>query len=401
MPRMFFDRCPACLLAANLLMAPAEVDATEAAQAAAGARAFAGATVTPSSMFEYWRLVAEYRAARQVFEEQHAQYWNRVAEKRRERNAKRRSKQQVEFSDYVLTQPPVYTGPPRPVDPWQPEQPPAPRKHIAVVADFLQAAAEHFQFRPQRPASEMQYKREYARAAAAAGLTREQVVRIYAFESSGNGNYDVQAGLEYSPEARAISTALGYNQLLNANSVSLLAEHGQQILAVLRQKAAALADERKRALERKIAVVERMTAFTRTVPVKWDEHVKLAGTPHGLAVHALVLDIDVGPILQVQKLVNSLKFARSKGHAKPLTAAELEMLNLTGDGNGFDMITLPPELRDKVPTSNFFQPSGYARNAVARRNNTVSALIAATDQKMDEEAKLQGAIDMAAAFDGR
>jgi hypothetical protein len=148
-------------------------------------------------------------------------------------------------------------------------------------------------------------------------------------------------------------------------------------------------------------VLERMAAFTRTVPVKWDEHVELAGTPRGLAVHALVLDVDVGPLLQVQKLVNSLRFARLKGYTKPLTAAELEMLNLTGDGNGFDMLSLAPEMRQKVPTANFFQPSGYARNAVARRNNTVSALIAATDSKMDEEARLRGALDMAAAFDGR
>ncbi len=35
----------------------------------------------------------------------------------------------------------------------------------------------------------------YARVAAAAGLTREQAVRIYAFETGGNGGYDSQAGL--------------------------------------------------------------------------------------------------------------------------------------------------------------------------------------------------------------
>ena len=396
---MFFDRCPACLLAV-VILAPAQTGASEPA-ANAGTRSFAQAQVAPLSIFEYYRRLAEYRAARQIFEEQHARYWSSVSEKRRERNAKRRSKQAIALDDYVLTQPPVYAGPPMPIDPSQPEPPPAPRKYVPVVADFRQAAAEHFQFRPQLPASEMEYKREYARLATAAGLTKDQVVRIYAFELSGNGNYDVQAGLEYTLDARAISTALGYNQLLNANSISLLAEQGHRILAALRNKAAKLAEEPKRALERKIAVVERMAAFTRTVPVKWDEHVKLAGTPRGLAVHALVLDVDVGPLLQVQKLVNSLRFASLKGYTKPLTAAELEMLNLTGDGNGFDMLSLSPEMRQKVPTANFFQPSGYARNAVARRNNTVSALIAATDSKMDEEAKLKGALDMAAAFDGK
>ena len=396
---MFFDRCPACLIA-TVMLAPAQTCASEPAHNA-GARSFAQAQVVPSSMLEYYRLLAEYRAARKIFEEQHASYWSSVSEKRRERNAKRRSKQAITLDDYVLTQPPVYAGPPMPIDPSQPEPPPVQRKYVPVVADFLQAAAEYFHFGPQMPVSEMEYKREYARLAAAAGLTKDQVVRIYAFESSGNGKYDVQAGLEYTLDARAISTALGYNQLLNANSVSLLAEHGHHILAALRNKAARLTGEPKRALERKIAVVERMAAFTRTVPVKWDEHVKLAGTPRGLAVHALVLDVDVGPLLQVQKLVNSLRFARLKGYTKPLTAAELEMLNLTGDGNGFDMLSLLPEMRQKVPTANFFQPSGYARNAVARRNNTVSALIAATDSKMDEEARLKGAVDMAAAFDSK
>jgi hypothetical protein len=37
-------------------------------------------------------------------------------------------------------------------------------------------------------------------------------------------------------------------------------------------------------------------------------------------------------------------------------------------------------------------------NSVAIRNNTVAKLIAATDTKMDEESKLQGAKDLAAAF---
>jgi hypothetical protein len=73
-------------------------------------------------------------------------------------------------------------------------------------------------------------------------------------------------------------------------------------------------------------------------------------------------------------------------------------MNLTGDGNGFDMVTMPASLRAQVPTANFFQPSGYRDNPVAIRNNTVAKLLAATDAKMDSESKLQGAKDMAAAF---
>ena len=67
-------------------------------------------------------------------------------------------------------------------------------------------------------------------------------------------------------------------------------------------------------------------------------------------------------------------FARSKGHTRPLTAAELELMNFTGDGNGIDLVTMPQEMRAQVPTSNFFQRGGYERNPIARRTGVVSAL---------------------------
>src|SRR5262249_1788108 len=94
----------------------------------------------------------------------------------------------------------------------------------------------------------------YAKVAAAAGLTREQAVRIYAFESGGNGKYDVQAGLEYPrPDARAISTALGYNQLSSTNSVELLAGKGENFVKALQAKGAALSGEGLDALARTLA----------------------------------------------------------------------------------------------------------------------------------------------------
>ncbi len=134
------------------------------------------------------------------------------------------------------------------------------------------------------------------------------------------------------------------------------------------------------------------------MPNAWSEHEKLGLTPQGIGVHALNLDLDVGPLLQTLKLTDSINFARRKGYAAPLSAAELEMMNLTGDGNGFDMVSMPQAMRSQVPTSNFFQRRGYERNPVASRNNTVSKLIAATDVKMDKETALQGARDLAAAF---
>ena len=160
------------------------------------------------------------------------------------RNAKRRNRQPIELTDYVLTQPPLYTGPRRPIDPQAPGPPPSERPPIPVVADFLQAAAEQYGFVPQRPPSDLDFKRAYARAARAVGLTREQIVGVYAFETGGRGAYDTQAGLEPpGPGKHAVSPAIGYNQLLSTNSVSILAEHGGRVLAALRQKAKTLNGE--------------------------------------------------------------------------------------------------------------------------------------------------------------
>ncbi len=78
-----------------------------------------------------------------------------------------------------------------------------------MVADFLAAAQREFKFVPQTPQKESEFKRAYAKAALAAGLTKPQIVRIYSFEAGGNGEYDVQAGLEHNKRARAITTALG------------------------------------------------------------------------------------------------------------------------------------------------------------------------------------------------
>jgi hypothetical protein len=348
----------------------------------------------------YQQKLEAYLQARRQYDAAAEAYWSMVVEKRRVRIQKRRAQETVVLADYVLAQPPTYSGPPRPVDPSAPGVVSSlpPRKYVPVARDFLAAAKEHFSFVPKRPRGDIEYKRAYARIAAAAGLTRSQVVRIYAFEAGGNGRYDVQAGLEYSRTGRAISTALGYNQLLTTNSIGLLAEKGDRFIEALKTSAARLRGKARQALERKITIVERMVAFSRTVPVRWSEHEKLKDTPRWFALHALNLDIDVGPLLQVQKLVDSVVFARSRGIDRTLTAAELELMNFTGDGNGFDMVTMPHEMRKRVPTANFFQQRGYERNPVAGRHNVVAKLLAAIDAKMDRESKRAGARSMAAAF---
>jgi len=344
---------------------------------------------------DYRKQLAAHNKAWEAYEKIAAPYWQAVTEKRSRRRTKMANGMTLTTADYVMTQPPVYTGPPKPENPLAPKA----KSEIPDVPEFLAAAKSEFDFIPEFPPDEIAFKRAYARVAAAKGLERNVCVKIYGFEAGGNGNYDIQAGREFDPKAKVISTALGYNQLLTTNTVSLLAEAGDEFIAELKAKLEGADEVRAQALQDKIAKLKKMVAFARTVPNDWNAHGRLAVTPKGIGVHALNLDIDIGPMLQTRKLTNSVDFAKRKGYRPPLTAAELEMMNLTGDGNGYDMLVMPRTLREKVPTSNFFQRGGYERNPVAARNNTVAKLIAATDAKMEAERKLPGAQDLAAAFD--
>ena len=381
-----------CVLAMSLVLS-----STAGALAADAQKDQAPApAVSAEAMAQYRRALAEYQAARTAYAAAADAYWNAIVQQRRQRNAKRANHEQLSIDDYVLTQPPVYAGPPKPRDPSKPAERVPPPPYVPVVSDFLADARQEFEFVPRAPQSESEFKRAYAKVALAAGLNAEQIVRIYSFEAGGNGEYDVQAGRERDKQARAITTALGYNQLLATNSVEIIAESGDKFVKSLQVRAPTLPDAEKKALQSKLAVVRKMIDFGKSVPDDWNKHQVLANTPKGLGVHALNLDVDVGPYLQTQKLMDSVNFARRKGFSGTLTAAELEMMNLTGDGNGFDMITMPREWRDRVPISNFFQQSGYRDNPVAQRNNVVSKLIAATDAQMDREVKLRGAKDLAA-----
>jgi hypothetical protein len=346
----------------------------------------------------YPARLAQYEAARGAYETEASAYWDEVVAKRRLRNEKRRAHAPIEEADYVLTQPPVYSGPPRPVNPAGPQPPAVEKPPIPLIADFLKAAADQFGFVPERPQNEFQFKQAYAQAALAAGLTRDQVVGVYAFETGGKGTYDMQAGVSPT-RPRAISPAIGYNQLLSTNTVSILAERGGRLIGALRQKERGLNAEARAAMERKIEALKRMIAFVRTVPDNWNDFDRLAKTTlGGMGVHAAILDRDIGPLLQVQKLIDSVHFARIKHYAAPLSATELELMNLTGDGNGLDMVMMPRDLRARVPTANFFQQSGYERNPVARRTAVVEGLFADIEGKMRSASQSPGARELATAF---
>jgi hypothetical protein len=383
-------------LALLLIAPPAAATDPLALPATAGAADAMAQAASPQAIAEYRRRLRDYQEVHGAFEKEAAAYWGSIADKRRGRNAKRREHVPIALDDYVLTQPPVYVGPPRPQNPEpEPEQERRERKYVPVVADLLKAVHDIYQWVPQQPANDLDFKRAYARFAAAAGLTREQAVRVYAFETGGNGTHASQSGFHGT---HAISTAIGYNQLLTTNTVELMAEQGPELLKALGEKAARLTGPARQAMDHKLAVLKKMVAVARSVPDEWAQHEKIGDSPQGWAIHAMVLDIDVGPMLQTHKLLTSVIFAREKGYSRPLTAAELEMMNLTGDGTGLDMVTMPQAMREKVPTSNFFQRSGYERNPVAIRHNTVAKLLAVTDSRMDSNSNLPGAKDLAAAF---
>src|ERR1039458_8788451 len=96
--------------------------------AALPARAQDGAVLA-----DYQAKLAQYDQARQAYDAEADVYWNAVVEKRRARNAKRRDHVAIGLSDYVLTQPPRYAGPPRSVNPLEPGPEPSKRPPIPVV----------------------------------------------------------------------------------------------------------------------------------------------------------------------------------------------------------------------------------------------------------------------------
>ena len=180
----------------------------------------------PQTLLRRWRnIIATWNNTwkrAQAIRLRPALYWRSIAEKRHGALPGAPAVDRSGLDDYVLTQPPVYSGPPRPRDRPSRTNAVAHRPMCRVVADFLAAAEQRVQVSAAAAAQRIEFKRAYAAAALAAGLTPDQAVRIYSFEATGNGSYDVEAGLEYNKAARAITTALGYNQLLATNTVELL-----------------------------------------------------------------------------------------------------------------------------------------------------------------------------------
>jgi hypothetical protein len=353
------------------------------------------ATLSPAELQE-WQAYSQARAA---FEPGAAAYWQQIEAVRSARRQKKAANQPLVATDYVRDMPPVYTG--APLSPALAKKitdatPKDPDTYIPVVADYLQAAQASYGFVP-RTITEAEFKRAYAVEALANGLTKDHVVRVYAFETGGKGTFDMQAGIDpLTKQGRGISTALGYAQLLAANSCNELVKHGPGFIRRLDEMArrAAATPARAKELAGKAAVIRTMLKDLARVPNEWKSHRVFSRTPKGNAIHALNLDGDVGPWLQVLKL-KGLREEAAKAGMFTLNGAEIELMNLSGPATGLEMM-LP--VARTMPTANFFDRGGYDRNSVVR-GRTAASLLQEIDVRMKAFTVKPGAVEFAAIFD--
>ena len=358
---------------------------------------------THRQQFQAWR------AARRAYEGRLDAYWSTVEGKRAERRKKKATKLELVASDYVPSFPPQFEGPrlaPDLLRAWnkfiadeeaKKPQPIELPKEIPSVEDFLAAAKRVYGFTPER-VSERAFKERYAEEAVSLGLSKAQVVRVYALETGGHGTADMQSGVHpISKRGKPISTAIGYAQLLDANSVSELAKHGPRFIARLNQMAARADVPRERAaqLRGKATILTRMHADAKSVPNVWARHQAFAKTPEGQGIHAINIDGDIGPMLQAIKLLG-LKEEAEKAGIPQLKGCEMELMNLAGPGTGLEILLYPGAA--SAPTPNFFARKAYYVNKMAQ-NLTGAGLLAELDKRMDADISKPGSAEFTAAFD--
>jgi hypothetical protein len=341
----------------------------------------------------------QWKDARAAYDSQHDAYWNAIAQRRAERRRKIGAGERVGTADFILQQPPKYAGPPLRADIARLMAelvPPSPDSEITTLPEVVNAARQHYRFVPAL-VPEREFKRRYALEALAVGLTKDEVTRIYAFETGGRGTFDMQAGINPdTKQGRAISTALGYAQLLAANSISELTQYGDGFIARLGLMATrgGTSPEQRKDLAAKIESIRLMLRYARSVPREWSRHVEMARSSQGYGIHALNLDGDVGPWLQVIKLRGIKDTAIQSGRVN-LSPAELELMNLAGPRTGLEM--MEPAGR-QAPTANFFSRAAYYRNTIVREK-TAAELLAAIDQRMNENMTRPGSVEFAQVFD--
>jgi hypothetical protein len=163
----------------------------------------------------------------------------------------------------------------------------------------------------------------------------------------------------------------------------------QRLLAM----AAGAEGERAARLEQKARILLKMREDALSVPDEWTAHKAYAQTKQGMAVHALNLDGDIGPWMQVLKLDDTRRFAERKGKFR-LSGAELEIMNLAGPQSGFEM---QQALARDLPTANFFERRGYERNSIVR-GRTAGELLAEIERRMEAHLGEVGAVEFLEVF---
>ena len=348
---------------------------------------------------------AAWRSAKMKYDRQLDAYWDEIEKKRAGRRAKRGSTKFFDTEDYVWSYPPTFQGPRLSADldqRWsrflaqsRQEQPAEEKKELPGLADFLAAARKHYGFEPSR-IPEREFKRRYAEEAISLGLTKEQVVRVYALETGGDGTADMQAGIHpITKKGKPISSALGYAQLLHANTIGELVKHGDQFVKRLQRLKASSSDPaRIDELHRKMASLQLMIRSAKSVPDDWYRHVAFAQTAKGYGIHAINLDGDIGPWLQSLKL-RGLKDTAARKGVTNLSGEEIEIMNLSGPATGLEMMQ-PVGLT--APTPNFFARKAYYVNKMVI-GKTSAELLAEFTRRMDASSRKAGAVEFAAAFD--
>ena len=352
------------------------------------------------------KALEKYRKARHPYVKKANAYWKLIKKKKRKRSNKKRKKQKILRTDYVLTHPPTYKGPLWPKCMDKKTKKPTKRKTIPTVSKFLAAAKKEYGYVPKK-VKEKDFKKSYATEALSLGLKAEQVIGVYALETGGLGPYNRQSGIfnitqeckPIKPKGRAASTALGYAQLLAANTSAVLNENGAAFAKTLEINALLATGKRKKELLTKAKMLRRMIKDIRKGIKKykrrnnWREFVAFGKTSKGLAIHTVNLDLDIGPKLQVYKLNKIINVAKRKGFSS-ISSAQLELMNLAGYGRGLAMMS---SIGKTVPTSNFFSRGGYYRNPVVK-SLTGDGLLKKLAKIISVKSKKCGSVEFAKIF---
>lgn len=358
----------------------------------------------------YQEQLATYKASYGEFKKRKARYWLDIEKKKDIRTARRKAGKKFKRKHFVLSHPPKYTGPKRPrnPNPAPVAKKPAKKRSTLPRPNELRAAMRDLYGLKLPQHRERDFKLAFAREAQRYGVSAEQAIGVYALETGGRGPFDLVSGevigrnkkCKLTKRAgRPLSSALGYFQLLNANTSSTVAGNArgpqeERFSNRLRELASKERGKRKRELEKKADLLDRvvldMEQTIARMSVKknnWREFRQLGRTKLGYAVHALNLDLDIGPMIQMSKLAFVRSYAIKKGLGDP-QSDRLELMNLVGYPRGARMLE---PVAFTVPTANFVSENEIRSNFPVLGDKTVEEAIAKIRRVIGKRKKECGA----------